>query len=59
MIGAAFGMRRKTLTNALGSLAPKQEVEEALVRMGLRADIRGEKLSAGDFVRLALELEKR
>ncbi len=58
MIAAAFGMRRKTLTNALSGMATKAEVEAALIRMGMRADIRGEKLSASDFVRLAAELEK-
>lgn len=56
MINAAFGMRRKTLTNALASMYPKTEVEEALERLGLRRDIRGEKLAASDFVDLAREL---
>lgn len=57
MIAAAFGMRRKTLTNALSGMAAKADIEAALERMGLRADIRGEKLSAADFVRLGLEME--
>ena len=57
MIAAAFGMRRKTLTNALSGMAAKADVEAALERMGMRADIRGEKLSAADFVRLVYELE--
>ncbi len=56
-INAAFGMRRKTLTNALGSLYPKSEVEAALTALGMRADIRGEKLSCEDFVNLVRELE--
>ena len=50
-------MRRKTLTNALGSLYPKTEVEAALTKLGMRADIRGEKLSCEDFVNLVRELE--
>ncbi len=58
MIAAAFGMRRKTLTNALSGMAEKIEIEAALTRMCMREDIRGEKLSAADFVRLASELEK-
>ena len=58
LIAAAFAMRRKTLTNALSGIADKAKVEAALERMGLRSDIRGEKLSAADFVCLQLELEK-
>lgn len=58
LIASAFAMRRKTLTNALSGIADKAKVETALERMGLRSDIRGEKLSAADFVRLQLELEK-
>ena len=50
---AAFAQRRKTLTNALSSVCEKSKTEEALTAMGLRTDIRGEKLSAADFVTLA------
>lgn len=57
MINAAFGMRRKTLTNALASLYPKAKVEAALEACGMRVDIRGEKLSAADFINLAREVE--
>jgi 16S rRNA (adenine1518-N6/adenine1519-N6)-dimethyltransferase len=58
IIEAAFGQRRKTLTNALGSLYPKSAIEEALTALDIRTDIRGEKLSALDFCRLTTELER-
>lgn len=57
MIGLAFAKRRKTLTNALSEMYPKDRVVSALEAIGLRGDIRGEKLSAADFVSLAGELE--
>lgn len=53
LIAAAFAQRRKTLTNALASVAPKDKTEAALSTMGLRTDIRGEKLSAKDFLEIA------
>ena len=53
LIGAAFAQRRKTLTNALSSVCPKDKSEAALEALGLRTDIRGEKLSAEDFVKIA------
>jgi 16S rRNA (adenine1518-N6/adenine1519-N6)-dimethyltransferase len=58
MIEAAFGQRRKTLTNALGGLYDKSAVEAALDSLGIRTDIRGEKLSALDFCRLTTALMK-
>ena len=58
MIEAAFGQRRKTLTNALGGLYDKSAVEAALASLGIRTDIRGEKLSALDFCRLTTALMK-
>jgi 16S rRNA A1518/A1519 N6-dimethyltransferase RsmA/KsgA/DIM1 with predicted DNA glycosylase/AP lyase activity len=56
LIALAFGQRRKTLTNALSGKYPKEKTAEALAVCGLRADIRGERLSAEDFCRLALAL---
>ncbi len=53
LIAAAFAQRRKTLTNALSSVCEKSKTEAALTAMGLRTDIRGEKLSARDYVELA------
>ncbi len=57
LIAAAFAQRRKTLTNALSSVCPKDKTEEALTAMGLRTDIRGEKLSARDFVTIAKHIK--
>ena len=53
LIAAAFAQRRKTLTNALSSVCEKAKTEAALEALGIRADIRGEKLSASDFVAIA------
>ena len=65
LIRAAFNQRRKTLANALshglaekeGSVA-REEVQEALVKMGLSETIRGEKLSLEQFAELARLLKK-
>lgn len=56
LIEAAFGQRRKTLVNALSAKYPKEKTAAALGSCGMRTDIRGEKLSAADFCRLAAEL---
>ena len=53
LIELAFMKRRKTLTNALSGEFAKDRVAAALDSLGLRADIRGEKLSARDFCALA------
>ena len=49
IVAAAFGQRRKTLRNALKTLAD----EAALERAGIAPGARGETLSVADFVRLA------
>jgi 16S rRNA (adenine1518-N6/adenine1519-N6)-dimethyltransferase len=49
VVGAAFAQRRKTLRNALSTLAD----EAALARAGIDPSARGETLAVGDFVRLA------
>lgn len=56
LIDAAFGQRRKTLLNTLGARYPKASVAAALESLGIRPDVRGEKLSALDFCRLAAAL---
>ena len=56
VIGLAFGQRRKTLTNSLSSRFPKDKTATALREMGMREDIRGEKLSAADFCTLTAHL---
>ena len=59
LIAAAFAQRRKTLANALSPLYPKDRVAAAIAECGFRPDVRGEKLSAADFCRLADELSGR
>ncbi len=59
VISAAFLQRRKTLTNALSSLYPKEKIAAALEDMGQRSDVRGEKLSAEDYVKLTRLLLKK
>jgi len=49
IVAAAFGQRRKTLRNALKTLAD----EATLERAGIPPGARGETLSVADFVRLA------
>ena len=49
VVAAAFGQRRKTLRNALRTLASEADLERA----GIAPGARGETLSVGDFVRLA------
>ena len=53
LIALAFGQRRKTLTNALSGRYPKEKTAAALEACGMRTDIRGERLGAADFCRLA------
>jgi 16S rRNA (adenine1518-N6/adenine1519-N6)-dimethyltransferase len=60
-VQAAFGQRRKTLVNALGSgLGLSREQVTALTAgLGLSPDIRAERLGPAEFVRLAEELVSR
>ncbi|MCQ2530592.1 MAG: 16S rRNA (adenine(1518)-N(6)/adenine(1519)-N(6))-dimethyltransferase RsmA [Lachnospiraceae bacterium] len=57
IIRAAFNQRRKTLVNALGNAQnlnwSKEQVAEALVKMGKSETIRGEALSLSDFAELS------
>ena len=59
IIEAAFSKRRKTLTNALSGMYPKESVASALIKIGKNADIRGERLSAEDFCALSSQLNIR
>lgn len=53
LIKAAFSMRRKTLSNNLsGAGYAKTAVACALEAMGVAADVRGERLTAEDYIRL-------
>ncbi len=61
VIKAAFSMRRKTLTNTLSTLErekykDKESLTELIAEMTGNGQIRGEALSADDFVRLAERL---
>ena len=60
LIRASFNQRRKTLANGLSgdpSLnLSRDQVQQALERMGLSALVRGETLSLEQFARLAEEL---
>lgn len=53
LIELAFAQRRKTFVNAAGAAFPKEKLVSALESASLRADVRGEKLTAHDFCRLA------
>lgn len=55
-VTAAFGQRRKTLRNALGTLRPRAEVEAALARAGIDGGRRAETLGLEEFVALARAL---
>lgn len=59
LVRAAFSMRRKTLVNCLcGSGYDKQKVLSALAALGFSPDIRGERLSPADFVKLSTLLSQ-
>lgn len=56
LVSLAFLQRRKTLINALSSEVSKDRLLQALEKLGIRSDIRGEKLSAKDFCAIADEI---
>ena len=55
IIKSAFEMRRKTLQNALSAKLgfPKERISEALIALGFDENVRGERLSTEDFVKLS------
>jgi 16S rRNA (adenine1518-N6/adenine1519-N6)-dimethyltransferase len=56
LIKAAFEMRRKTLVNAINAKFPhitKAHISESLIKLGFAENIRGERLSTEDFVKLS------
>ena len=61
VIRAAFGMRRKTLCNALGVLNgfSRADIAAAIEETGLPPAVRGERLSTADFCRLSDALYRR
>ena len=62
LIRASFNQRRKTLVNGIGNAAElsytKEQVTEALEKLGMPATIRGEALTLADFAALSDALEK-
>ena len=55
LVRAAFAMRRKTLVNNLAASfgIPKHRATDLVTACGFPADVRGERLSLDDFIRLA------
>lgn len=55
LVRAAFSMRRKTLVNNLAASfgIPKQQATDLVTACGFPADVRGERLSLDDFIRLS------
>ena len=57
LIRASFNQRRKTLVNGLNNAADisysKEQVVQALEKMGLPANVRGETLTLEQFARLS------
>ena len=63
LIKASFSQRRKTLVNSLSGIfadMTKTELGDIVSEtLGMGADVRGEKLEAGDFVKLYEALKDR
>ena len=61
LIKAAFEMRRKTLQNAVSAKLgfSKEAIKDALEVLGFDENIRGERLSTEDFVKLSDELDNK
>ena len=55
LVRVAFAMRRKTLVNNLAASfgIPKQQATDLVTACGFPADVRGERLSLDDFIRLS------
>ena len=60
LIKSAFIMRRKTLVNNLIKAYPltREQVENILISLGFKTDVRGEDLSSQDYVNLYNEMSK-
>lgn len=62
VVRAAFGMRRKTLLNALSAYFgefTKADIEKILVSCGFDPQIRGEVLSIGEFAQISDEISNK
>ena len=53
IIKSAYMQRRKTLTNALSNIIPKEKTEELLCILNIDSKIRGEKLTLEQFAEIA------
>ena len=53
MVRAGFGMRRKTLTNALKGVVEGETLRKALEQVGLPLTVRGEALSVKEWIMLS------
>ena len=53
MVKAGFGMRRKTLVNALKGVVNSECLKDAIEAMGLSSSVRGEALSVTEWITLA------
>lgn len=53
LVKAGFGMRRKTLPNALKGVVETQRLREALAALGLPETVRGEALSVEEWIALS------
>lgn len=60
VVRGAFGLRRKTLLNALSAAFPleKESLRACIEAAGLSPEVRGEKLGIPEFARLADEIKK-
>ena len=60
LIKSAFIMRRKTLVNNLIKAYPlsREDIENILISLGFKTDVRGEDLSSQDYVNLYNEISK-
>jgi 16S rRNA (adenine1518-N6/adenine1519-N6)-dimethyltransferase len=56
VVDAAFGQRRKMLRSSLAPLAPEGAAEQALVAAGVDPTTRAERLTVGEFARIAESL---
>ncbi|MGI5939880.1 MAG: 16S rRNA (adenine(1518)-N(6)/adenine(1519)-N(6))-dimethyltransferase RsmA [Thermoleophilia bacterium] len=61
VVRAAFAQRRKTLVNALvaGSIVSRTRAAEVVIELGLPPGVRAERLTPGQFVRLAEMIVQR
>ena len=53
MVKAGYGMRRKTLTNALKGIVNSDRLKAAIEMLGLSSSVRGEALSVTEWIALA------